>query len=188
MSDTATTTTTEKATQAILYKFLTLHDRMMEERVELAKQTAQLTKTMEDFAAHIAHFETIDARVQKSLSTHIQVAAKQVGTSLGEEASNAAIRNVEHALNDFRRGVEQNTHFLETARQEAQFSMVRTVGIAIAAGLLTGLLSIWLLIPKPTLPFTPEQFAVYEIGITMNKAWPKMTKAEKEKMYKLASD
>lgn len=185
---TTTTTSPDKAAQAVLYKFLKLHDRMMLDRLELAKQTEQLETSVKDFSGHVEHFAGIDERVRKALANHIQAASKQVGAELGEEASKAAVKQVEYALDQLQRGINNTHHLLEQATQEAKFSLLRSISIAIATGIIAGLLTVWLFIPKPTLPLTDEQMKAYRLGTVVYKAWPQLKKAEQDKIFKLAGE
>ncbi|MFU8797112.1 MAG: hypothetical protein ACNA7Y_00170 [Gammaproteobacteria bacterium] len=178
----------DKTVQEVLYKFLKLHERMKLDRLELAKQTEQLETAVKGFSGHVEHFAGIDERVRKALVSHIQAASKQVGAELGEEASKAAVKQVEYALDQLQRGINNTHHLLEKAVQEAKFSLLRSISIVITTGIITGLLTVWWFMPKSFITLTDEQMRVHRLGAVVYKAWPQLKKAEQDRIFKLAGE
>jgi hypothetical protein len=138
--------TTEMA-KAVLYKFMILHDRMMEERVELAKQSAQLAETIGSFSARIKHFEKLDAQLRQTWHDSIFTAAKQVGATLGEEATKSATKNVGESISKLQRGIDDTSRWMEAASQEVSFSFWKFLGATVFTGFLVGIVTVYALMP-----------------------------------------
>jgi hypothetical protein len=62
----------------------------------------------------------------------------------------------------------------------------KVIGIGAFTTIVTCLLLVWLIIPKPTLPLTNSQIMNLHSGQLTNKVWPKLSKKEQQHWLDLA--
>jgi hypothetical protein len=64
----------------------------------------------------------------------------------------------------------------------------KIIGVTAVTTIITCLLLVWLLIPKPTLPLSNEQLKYLNSGVMMELVWPKLTEKEQTYWLKLANE
>jgi membrane protein YqaA with SNARE-associated domain len=65
---------------------------------------------------------------------------------------------------------------------EKKQSSWKIIVVAMIGSVLSSLLSVWFVLPKPTLSLTSEQMTYLQEGQMLMQIWPKLTKKEKDRL------
>jgi hypothetical protein len=135
----------------------------------------------------VESFKELEPKVRQSIAANqntISSAAEKIGEIVGKEAS--------HATEQIARQLAEATQKTERALAQYEGEIIATqwkvIGISVFTTIITCLLLVWLLIPKPTLPLTKRQIDTLYNGQLLNLMWPKLSKEEQKRWRQLASE
>jgi hypothetical protein len=188
MSDyeTSKTLTMEDRLKAIAYQFISLYERWSEDRQVAAKQGADIQELVEVFIEQVKQFKTLEPNVRLELLTSIQNATSSAFEKIGETIGQEATRATDHIAKQLAQVTDRTERTLTRYESETIATQWKIIGVSVVTTVLTSLLLVWLLIPKPTSPLTDEQLLTYQNGITMEKFWDKISKKEQNRLINLA--
>jgi hypothetical protein len=176
----------EKRLKAIAFQFVKLYERWSEDRQAAAAQGADMTELVRLFTEQVESFRELEPEVRKHLAASIHnatlSAAEKIGSVIGKEATYAT-EQIARELLDVTRRTEQTLTRYET---EIIMTQWKVIGIGAFTTIVTCLLLVWLLIPRPTLPLTSSQIMNLRSGQLTNKVWPKLSKKEQQHWLDLA--
>ncbi len=167
----------------ILYKFLSLHDLIAKQQHLLQLQNEQLTKEIASLAEVIAQHQKLEPAIRQQLAVSVQMVAKNLGTKLGEETRKAMYQAIDQTAYQLQRASEQTHRALENAHAFANHRFWKELAITLACSIISSILSVWLLIPAPTVPLTNEQMALYQLGNNFNDLYQKLPKREQKQLW-----
>lgn len=177
----------EDRLKAIAYQFIALYDRWSEDRQVAAKQGAQVEELVALFTEQVQSFKELEPKVRRHLAKSIEnatfEAAERIGEIIGREATRATDQIAGHLLEVTKR-TEQTLMRYET---ETMMTQWKVICISTLTTIVTCLLLVWLLIPRPTLPLTSNQIEDLASGHLLGKVWSKLSKQEKDHLLKLAN-
>lgn len=180
--------TMEDRLKAIAYQFIALYERWSEDRQVAAKQGADTAELVKLFAEQVKNFKELEPKVRQHLAASIQnattTAAEKIGETIGKEASRAT----EQVTRQLANATERTERTLNQYEREIVTSQWKIIGIAVITTVVTCLLALWWIIPKPTLPLSDRQLKYATDGILMEQVWPKLSKQEQAHWLKLADE
>ncbi len=177
----------EDRLKGIAYQFLKLYERWAEDRQVLNKNMAAFEELLQIFISDLKGFRELEGQVRDQIHTSIENGAKHVSHEIGKLVGDSITFEVDLASVELKRGVNEANQILKRYQEREQKSLLVTMGITIGTAIITSLLIVWLLIPKPTLPLTDNQIADYQNGQLFSKIWPKLSKKEQNHLKELAN-
>lgn len=178
--------TPEENLSTIVYQFICLNEEFTKKQFLAAAQLGEMKVLLRQFEEQINTYKNLDLKFRETLTTHIDssiaAGAKNIGHEMGESAAQT-IRSVTRSLEE---SVLNTTTTLVQSTEIATFlSWKFTLGVIFTA-VMTSLLIVWFLIPKPTLPLSDVQIERLRIGDTTLQVMQYYTKKEKDRWRAIA--
>jgi hypothetical protein len=177
-----------KHLEAILYQFVHLYERLLEERKVAEKQNAALSQLVDEFAELVAHFESLETQVksdiQKSIQVEIEKAVVYVGKRLQAETSqavNLTIETLHKKLND---AVNSFLHH----KPHFNFENIKMMMVTLVTSVCISVCLVKWLMPVPVLPLTDDQWKTYETGRKFETLWPTLSKEKQQWFLKTSHE
>jgi len=166
----------------VFRQLLDLYGCHAQERQQILKEKEELVKLVQLLVSQtkeIGQYENgIRKRIQDCIIESAKVAMQSVEKTLADKSSNVIEQVMQKA--------DQNCVAMEAAinrfHGERLITRWQIIGTAILSSVVTGLLSVWLFIPQPTLPLTSEQISYLQQGQMLMKMWPQLTKKEQDRL------
>lgn len=200
--------------KATLLQYVKLYERWSEDRQEWTRKLVEVEESYLRFDTAVNKFEEVDKNFRASLKAFIltesQHAASNVKASLQEVAEDvkqsiheaaktareeirgAAMAETKKTVTDLNYAVDKAKNKLEDAisayHQEISGQFWRTAMVATLASVVASaimLMIVFKAMPKPMLPISGQQLEQLHLGHSLSAVWPKLTKAEKERLKKL---
>jgi hypothetical protein len=178
--------TPEEHLESILFQFVNLYERWSEDRQVAAKQGADIAKFVKAFSEQITHFESIEEGVRKDITTSIEVAAKNMGVSMGKMIGEAASKEVEPIVRKLREVVHDAEMSLSRYCSDSQLTKWKTIGITAFSSIAVSLMIAWLIMPRPMIPLTNDQIATYQSGVFFESVWPKLSTKQRQSILDIS--
>ncbi len=178
----------EERLKGIAYQFIALYERWSEDRQVAAKQGADTAELVQLFTEQVKGFQTLEPKVRQQIVASIHNAAAGVAKTVAEATAKEATRATEAITQQLTRVTQQAENTLNHYQADVITNQWKLIGITAITTIITCLLLVWLLIPKPTLPLSNEQITYLNSGIMMELVWPKLTKKEQDRWLKLADE
>jgi hypothetical protein len=178
----------EERLKAIAYQFIALYERWSEDRQVAAKQGADTAELVHLFTEQVKGFKTLEPKVRQQIVTSIQNAAAGVAKTVAEATAKEATRATEAIAEQLAIVTQQAKNTLNHYQADVVANQWKIMGVTAVTTIITCLLLVWLLIPKPTLPLSNEQIKYLNSGIMMELVWPKLTKKEQQHWLELANE
>ena len=189
MSDeTAQEMTQEERLTAIAYQFVQLYERWSEDRQIAAKLGADIAELVRLFTEQVENFEALETNVRETLIASIQRAMTASAKTVGDEIRQAATRTLEEVNTRLLTTVAKAERTIADTRQYVKSTFWVAIAGWIALPIITSLLIVWLLMPKPTLPLSNDQLNTLNDGHTVDWIWSKLSKKEQNSILKLSDD
>lgn len=180
--------TQEDQLKAILYQFITLYERWAEDRQAAAKQGTDTAQLVNIFIEQVKRFQELEPQVRQQIISSIQNANTNAVKTISEEIGKEATQAVENTARQLSHRVEQVQKTLGAYQNEVAKTQWQIILTTMLTSIVTCLLLVWLLIPKPTLPLTEEQLNYLGNGKMLELVWPKLSKQEQQHWLKLADE
>ncbi len=151
-----------------------LYEKWWEDRQDFVENLAQHAKLLKLFIEQVLRFKELEGHVRQSLVKSVQESTKNVEQELGNklhEMTTHQVNNTVEKLNDATRKAIQVMQNYQTEQQQNQW---KTMGIAIITAIAASVFSVWLVMPKPMLPFTQDTLTTYIDGTFIEQVWPKL--------------
>jgi hypothetical protein len=163
-------------------QLIDLYARHAEERQVILKEKEELVRMVQLLVSQtkeIGQYENgIRKRIQDCIKESAETAMQSIEETLTKQGSNS-IKQLTHKF-------DQNCTAIETIMNrsygEKPLTKWKIIGTAILSSVITGLLSIWLLMPKSVLPLSSEQIGYLQQGQMLVQMWPKLTKKEQDRL------
>lgn len=179
--------TMEDRLKAIAYQFIALYERWSEDRQLAAKQGADTAELVKLFTEQVKNFKTLEPNVREQIRVSIQNAISSSAKTIGEEIGKEANRATENTVRQLANATEKTEQTLRHYQSEVITTQWKVIGISVFTTIVTCLLLVWLLIPKPTLPLTDAQVKDLYSGQAMDAVWPQLSKQEQQHWLELAN-
>lgn len=179
--------TMEDRLKAIAYQFIALYERWSEDRQLAAKQGADTAELVKLFTEQVKNFKTLEPNVREQIRVSIQNAISSSAKTIGEEIGKEANRATENTVRQLANATEKTEQTLRHYQSEVITTQWKVIGISVFTTIVTCLLLVWLLIPKPTLPLTDAQVKDLYSGQAMDAVWPQLSKQEQQHWLALAN-
>jgi hypothetical protein len=180
--------TSEEQLEAILFQFVTLYDRIAEDRQVTAKQGADIAKFVKEFAREVTQFSSLEEKVRNDIHACIKNEAKSMTTDIGKSLARTAFSETEPTINKLREATNDARRLLNVYYAEMSTTHWKIILAAVASSILTSLLIVWLLMPKPTLPLSDLQLTRYELGKTFSEVWGGLPKEKQDWFWSRATE
>ena len=172
--------------QELLYHLTVLYERWAADKQEWAKQTIKVEQLLKEFTVRISEFEHVKEEVKKDITKSIYSAASQVTNEIGSRVKQEMkvevvdnIKRMEQNIKQLVNAADEKIHYIEKESGTITFlSYFVTFGIALLVCILTT--TFWL--PTPKAEFSDKQLQLYEQGKFMADLWPKLSKAEQDRL------
>jgi len=125
--------------------------------------------------------------VRNDIRSSIRKEAENTAIYYGKTIGEAARNQVDSAIENLRETAHHATTALKRYQSEVRMTQWKIIGASIAASVFFCLLTMFFLMPKPTLPLAPQQVRYLASGEALSELWPKLSKSEKERFNKLAN-
>jgi hypothetical protein len=179
--------TMEDRLKAIAYQFISLYERWSEDRQLAAQQGVDTAKLVNLFTEQVKNFKTLEPTVRQHLVVSIQNTTSSVAKKIGEEIGKEASRVTEQVAHQLAQVSEKTKRTLTQYEGEIIATQWKVISISVFTTIVTCLLLVWLLIPKPTFPLNNKQIKYLNSGMMMELVWPKLSKKEQQHWLELAN-
>lgn len=184
------TLSAEERLSGMLYQFMQLHDRWMEERQDFLAQTATLDTVIKSLSKEGKAFAGLEAQVRQSIETSLHAAAYQAAQALKEGAGELADRVVMYHVDQLNQTLGKGQSLLqsyEVQTERASWKHLGTIVLStVLSGVLVGLFVARLMMPTVSLPLSHDEAKALQLGETLVKILPLMSDAEKKRFNQLA--
>lgn len=170
--------THEEKLEALVFKFITLYDRISEDRLVGAKLSADTKKLVTQFVDQVNRFEKLIPAVCDALASAIKRVIANAANEVSQEINHAAFRATENIAEKLKSAASDTEQTLLRANAEAKHHFLKTILISVGSAIASSLLIVWLLMPKPTLPLFPSQIEAMHYGDALVSVFPKLSKSE----------
>ncbi len=174
--------------EALLFRFVTLYDRISEDRQVGAKLSADTKKLVSHFVDQVNRFEKLTPAVCDSLESSIKMMIARISNDVSQEINHSAFRATEEIARRLKLTVDETQKTLSSCNLQIKNQFFKTILISVGSAIASSLLIVWLLLPKPTLPLSPVQVEAMHYGSVLVKVWPKLSKSEQRHFIKLIDD
>jgi hypothetical protein len=168
--------TMEDRLEAIAYQFVVLYERWSEDRQLASKQGADTAELVRLFTEQVENFKELEPNVRYRLVTSIQSEISKSSERIGEEVGKGAIHATEKIIKELSYVTEKTANTLAQYKAEIITTPWKVISATVLTTMMTSLLLVWMLIPKPTLPLTNEQLKFLNDGIIKALIWSKLSK------------
>jgi len=177
--------TSEEQLEAILFQFVNLYERWSEDRQLLMKYAMSTTDLLKVFKEEVSSFQASEEQVREAIIKSIHVASTNAVGALANEVGKKALDAVNSVTNKLKNSVDSAEKILQEYQHSIKRSQRKIIGISFLTTIVTSLLVVWLLIPRPTLPLTDEQMDVMHMGYAFNAIYDKLSKEDQDRLTKL---
>jgi hypothetical protein len=150
--------------KALVYQYVSLYERWSEDRQVAAQQSADVAELVKIFTEQVNGFKELEARVRRQMVVSLERAASNVAKEVGEEVGQAARGVMDASEQQLSKTVHEAQTCL-TRYEEELISAFWNYGVALfilAIGV--GLLTVWLLMPRPTCLFMSNMKKMATLG------------------------
>lgn len=183
-----TVLTSEEQLEAILFQFITLYERIAEDRQVTAKQGYDIAKLVKEFSQNVAQFSSLEERVRKDIHTCIKNESNNMTTDIGKTLAKSAFSEVEPVISKLRSATNDGNTLLRAYYSEMRTTHWKIILAAVVSSILTSLLIVWFLMPKLTLSLSSDDRAYMTTGYEIMTIWKKLSKAERSHIENLIVD
>ncbi len=174
--------------KGIAYQFLKLYERWAEDRQVFNKNMVAFDEMLKLFIDQIKNFENLETKVRQQLLNSISKASIAMAEKVGTNVSQAATKAVDETASKLNQVVDHATVVLNAYRTEVQGNHWKIIAASFVTTIITSLIIVFLLIPKPSLPLTDDQLNTYNNGHFFSEFWPKLSKKEQKHLTDLANN
>ena len=177
--------TPDEHLKELLFQYVSLYESWSEDRKVTAKQGEDIEKFVNEFATEVDRFSTIEdaviAKLKKSLD--------QTTASISERVHVSVSHAVDSSLDGSARKIKDAAQYAQNIFSEYQSSLNwshwKLIALTVLSSIVTSLLIVWWVMPKPILPLTDTQIATYQHGLMLNSFWDKLTTRQKNWLLNL---
>ncbi len=173
--------------KGIAYQFLKLYERWAEDRQVFNKNMAAFEEMLKLFTDEIKNFENLEIKVRQQLLSSISKASNAMAEKVGTNVSQSATKAVDETASKLNQVVDHATVVLNAYRTEVQGNHWKIIAASFVTTIITSIIIVFLLIPKPSLPLTDDQLNTYNNGHFFSEFWPKLSKKEQKHLMDLAN-
>jgi predicted PurR-regulated permease PerM len=138
------------------------------------------------FSDEITGLKDLEPIVRDQLVSSISNATRRAAESIGKVLNQEANATVNKAADKLMDSVRAAQNSLSSYQSELTSNWWFWAGLSFMTSLLTSLVLVAFLMPKPTLPLIDQQIRWLHNGQTMEIIWPKLSKKEQQHWQALA--
>lgn len=177
--------TEEDRLKGILYRFIELQDRLLEDRLDAANQRAETAELVKLFKEEIKRFQALSPQYQQQITETVTQASVACAKHVGGVVQKAASEKLDTAATKLQQAVDTTTAQLNASaaneRSLSYYWLALMLCIVIIVGFVVGRFSV----PQPYLALTGEELETYQHGQVAETFWPKLSKEEQSRLLKL---
>lgn len=172
------------ALEEVMHQFLLLSERFAEERQLLNKQTVELTKVLTRLSLQVEKLGEADRHLRDQVESSI----KSASNHLADRAMKEMGGSLHQVTGQLAEKVQSATRTLMQYENEVVTFGWKWIGTMVFTAILTSLLLVWFLMPRPTLPLTQQQLSDLNQGEITRLIWPKLSSKEKQHWQQLVNE
>lgn len=184
------TLSAEDRLSGMLYSFMQLHDRWMEERQDFVAQTAKLDTVIKSLSKEVKTVAGLEPQLRQSIETSIHTAAYRAVQAVKEGSGELADKVVMYHVDQLNQTLGKGQLLLqsyEVQTERASWKHLGTIVLStVLSGVLVGLLVARLMMPTVSLPLSHDEAKALQLGETLVKILPLMSDAEKKRFNQLS--
>ena len=165
--------------EKIFYQAIDLIERQTQERSLIAKDKEDVSNLVSLLISQTKEIGQYEEGIRKRIQASIKESAIEAVKSIEATVMDRALKNIDERYAEIDR-------LIKSAQNEKSQSKLKFTITTIACGVLTGLFTVWILMPKAILPLTGEQLTYLQQGKALSEIWPKLSQAEKDKLKLLS--
>lgn len=175
----------EEQLEAILFQFVTLYERWSEDRQKAAKQGADIEKIIKQFASEVDRFSAIENAVIAKLKSSIEHTTVNISGMVHAAVSQAVDSSLDGSAQKIKDSAQHAKNIFSEYQSSLNWSHWKLIALTVLSSIVTSLLIVFWVMPKPTLPLTDTQIATYQHGLMLNSFWDKLTARQKNWLLNL---
>lgn len=175
--------TPEQRLKSLLFQYSKLYSRWSEDREEFNKGMAEQEEVLKKFglkinqlAQQISNFEQLESQVRQNLSESVRRAAGSMVDNINENIGSSVTSSVNATAKELNYKLKDFYQALGSCKEEMQISQIKTFLVMMGASIVSSLLIVWLLVPKPIMPLSGDNMQTYSAGIDIQALWPKFSR------------
>ena len=173
--------TPEERLKALLFQYSKLYARWSEDREVFNKGMADQEEVLKNFTQklkkleeQISCFEELEPHVRQKLVDTVKNSISAMVDSINGKIGNSVTFAIDKTVKKLEEEIEEICRAVRVHRQEMQGSQLKTFLIMMGASIVSSLLIVYFLIPKPIMPLSGDNMETYSEGIDIQALWPKL--------------
>lgn len=174
--------------KSLLFQYLKLYERWSEDRQAFNKNMATHADRLAFFGdklmelkACLETFEKLEPRVRHSLAETLKETGDALVEAINERVGGAVTSAVHETAEELHQALKGFYPVLMDYQAQMQGGRIEAILMTVGAGIISSLLIVWLLVPKPFLPLTGDMLSAYVEGLRMKKVYSTLSsKTQKE--------
>jgi hypothetical protein len=169
--------------KALLFQYVKLYERWAEDRQTFNKGMAHQAEMLENFTQkigqfekQIGNFEQLEPQVREKLIEAVRRSASVMVDNINDNVGHSVTSAVNETAKDLNHMLKDFYQSLTAYKEEMQNSNLRTILITMGTAIVSSLLIVWLLIPKPIMPLSGDDMNIYLRGLNFGNLWPKLSR------------
>ena len=175
--------TPEERLKALLFQYSKLYARWSEDREVFNKGMADQEEVLKNFTQklkkleeQISCFEELEPHVRQKLVDTVKNSISAMVDSINGKIGNSVTFAIDKTVKKLEEEIEEICRAVRVHRQEMQGSQLKTFLVMMCASIVSSLLIVWLLIPKPIMPLSSQDMNTYLQGLDIQGLWPKLSR------------
>jgi chromatin segregation and condensation protein Rec8/ScpA/Scc1 (kleisin family) len=168
--------TPEEQLESILYQFIALYERWSEDRQVASKQGAEVAQLVKAFSAEVVRFSGMEKEVVVALRQALSKTVAAMGETFQGVVSQAVDQALDHSASKLRESVSHAERLLARYQAVVSWGRWKFMALMVATSVLTSVVVVELLMPRPVAILDEHGLATYELGKSFGALWPMLSK------------
>lgn len=162
-----------------LQRFLQIREEIHHEIAKLQSSVISLQEASKRFVAHFDVFKKISQTAQEHMKSAIKGASHEMAEIAAEEFSERVEKDVQDTIRCLDRSVQNARSILDHAARTKSKNLMIMAFFGCLLATLMGFGLGYLYSKKSTYSLSKEVLETYQLGLNLQKAWPKLNSKEK---------
>jgi hypothetical protein len=177
----------EEQLEDILHHYLTVLERWKEDRAELAKQISDLGKSVVRLGSQLDKFNDVEKSFRQQVIYSIDHSSSKMAERIAQEFKQAVANEVNGSTTNLLKAVDKANNQLQKYEKEEKSNFLLFFGGLFILPIVTSLLLVWLIMPKPLLALSGSELQTYQAGQFLEGFWSKLSKREQKHLSDLSN-
>lgn len=168
--------------EAILYQFVQLYERFLEERKELSRQMDLIEHSVDALSELIVHLESLEKKVKSTIQKSIEVEAEKTVVYLKKTLASEVSQHVQPMMDQLQKKLNGAVDPLIHHSSRFRFTVaeIKMMMVTVLTSVCLSVCFVKWLMPVPVLPLTEAQWKTYTLGRQFEAFWPRLSKAKQQ--------